>query len=313
MNSFQSVEEASSVLHHITVDNYFDYGAQPDAPLTTPWSKSALKRFADDPAEWMANIPFKLTDKMRFGSLVDDYLFWPEKFREAYDVVPGPWNKNPGRQQAAITRAAGKTPMKPEEMDRVYAIESKFHSHEGEHCSNMLRGQNQFPVKAVVQLNYTFKGEAKVIFIPIKGLLDSNFETGPKKCKIYDMKITGARNIADIWSIFTGLAYHWQDVLYSEMMRADGWDVESFHFVFAQDEPPHRVQVVECDENLRAIARTGLTKAFTYICMLAEGWSLDDFYPNVITFSEKNPWKRFSEIPSSPIEDLKVKFHGISS
>ena len=317
MKLFGSAQEAIDSMAHINLDNYFDNGANPDEPATTPWSKSALFKVSEDPASWMAKVPFIVTEKMKFGSLVDDYLFWPSQFKAKYEETSAcPWNKNPGKAEAMKIRSRNKTPVKPKDMDRVRAIEEGFKSRvKSNHSQKMLDGEYQYLTKGAVEINYTLDGLPKTVFLPIKGLLDSALFTGGKEqddVELFDMKITSAKDIADVWSIYTGLGYHWQEVIYSELMTKAGYNVKDFHFVFSQSEPPHQIWIVKSDENLRAVAKTGISRAFMHVLAIIEGWTPEDFTPAVLTFGKQNPWERFMELPEELLKRIKiqdVEFH----
>ena len=312
----QTLESARELLAPIDKYNYFEHSAKPADPLNSVWSKSALKSLTTDVADWLSNRPFDVTEAMKFGSLVDDYLLWPEEFNKKYGILPTdcPLNRNPGKADAARIRAQGKEPVKTKTMNRVFAIEKKFNESTHENVVDMLSGTYQFVVKCVAEITYTFKGNKRTLFIPLKSLLDSAKFDG-NKVRINDMKVTGARNVEDIWSIFTGLCYHWQSELYTEGMKANGYDVEYFDFVFIQAEAPHRIQVARADENLQMAARTGLTKAFMTLALLNEGYTEEDFYPKVATFGVENPWRRFAELGhlTEKILDFKVDFHAGSA
>ena len=315
MNSLNSLEEARNALAPITQENYFDHGATRDAPLTGVWSKSSLHKLVQDPLAWFEGPPFKVTAPMKFGSMVDDYLFWPSKFREKYAATSDcPWNKNPGKQEYAKIKAQGKEPMKPAQLSVLRQIENRLMT-AGGIATEMLSGEFQVVAKGVAEVNYTSDGKDKALFIPIKCLLDSLLLTTNDGCKIIDLKCTGAQSNPDMWKIATKLGYHWQDELYSTILGVNGHEVESFQFVFAQVEPPHRIQVAEIDGNLRAAAREGLTSAFSILAAFKEGWEPKELYPNVLVFGRENPWLPTPMLPPSVTAKIKVTdvhFHGDS-
>lgn len=316
MNTHATLESARAELEGIDQLNYFSRSVTPQNPLTGVWSKSQFSRLIEDPARWAAGIPFKETAKMRFGSMVDDYLFMPDQFRQTYKQTSDcPWNKNPGRAEAAMIRKEGKTPMKPSEMERILNIEQSLLG-AGEHAKAMLDGAHQVPVLGVIEVKYCRNGDPlhKTLFIPVKGLLDSlsGWAGGDT---LYDMKITSAEDNGDLWSIFTKFKYHLQDELYSQIHLANGNPVKDFKFVFVQDEAPFRVQVVDIDDNMRQNAGFCINKACQILAAMAEGWSPTNLYPDVLTLGTQSPWSRFptvDETLESKIAEVNVTFHGKS-
>ena len=123
---------APGIYHGISPAVYFADHAGP--MVERPISKSMLWDFAKNPRRWLEGPPKKITDAMKWGSLVDCLALTPERFPTAYKIVPdtyvsapadvvltseypGTWNGRTAvcREWKAGQESAGKVVMTPEE------------------------------------------------------------------------------------------------------------------------------------------------------------------------------------------------------
>ena len=219
-------------------------------------SKSMLSSFAEDPAKWLTNPPFKKSSAMTEGSLLDDMLLTPADLHENFLVKPEDAPRRPTPQQLkaekksetalkSITfwnnfdkKAEGREVISAQQMINAKLGVKNLKNHPI--CSEMIKqSHNQTVVIA------KYRGHL------VKGMFDLFPQDGSDfDDSIIDLKRTSAFTPQSFKAIIRNFKYHWQAALYRWLvMQATGQDRKIWRFMLSDSETPFNCGVLRMHED----------------------------------------------------------------
>lgn len=269
---YETKEKALAETKLIDEHNYHDWQPNAAHPLKGVWSKSALHYAAHNPHKWAAGHRKTYKSVMFMGSLVDMLMTEPMKFHDTYHVTA----EEDGRTAAykAAKKAAeesGKVLVKEAEVQTAQAMCDALMNHpEG---IAMIKGDPQAVFTAAARITHPAAGDDKhrECFIPFKIKTDYCLTHEDGSVDVWDIKVTGVESDEEIARICRNLGYHWQEELYTRVITAGGSFVRSFKFVFVCEEPPHRIRIVEFNDEALAGAASGIQKGLSIVKAVADG------------------------------------------
>lgn len=271
---FKTKQQAQELLALLTPENYFTISAGPGAPLAGVWSKSALKQVACNTSDWLANVPFRATAKTEFGNLVDIMATEPKRFEEIYVMTDECDKRRTGYKAAkALAEESGKQVVTTKDLKRADAAIEALQANKFGRV--LLAGEMQRIFTGVVKLT----GPLGEVWVPLKAKTDSVTDHGDKSLTIEDLKTTEEPTPGAIRGVCKHLSYHWQDAIYTELAKQNGYEVRDFRFVFVGTNEPFHVQPAKFDQLTRQVALKNLEKALSLVYWLGHGYSLDRLYP----------------------------------
>lgn len=230
------------------------------ADLRKQWlSKSLLWKFGQSPFLWKHGPPFKKTDAMRWGSLVDCLVTTPELFEEEFAILPFPDYK---KQAARDWRDAEKREVVTcEEYEDAMKACKMMLEHLGRHVIGKTLSQaHKFAVIDHEGTCYNVKALADI-------LTDD---------AVHDIKTTQSIDERAIRNTIAGLGYHVQGALYCDLFGRD-----KFVLHFQESTAPYRTRrvdltVADLEEGRRWYMRA---IALWHECVTTDTWPGSELEP----------------------------------
>lgn len=302
----QTKAAALAEVEGINSDNYHDWEPNTLNPLKGTWSKSALHYAAHEPHKWAAGTRKRFKSVMFMGSLVDCLMTEPEKFNDLYIVTEEEDGRKKAHQDAKkLAEDQGKSLVKASELKLAEDMIEKVLGHpEG---AAMAKAEPQRVFTAALKLHHPAKNETGYVAFKLK--TDYTEDHGDGSMTVWDLKVTGHETDDDIAKISRRLGYHWQEELYSGAIQANGYHVRSFKFVFVCDVFPHRVRIVEFNNEALSGASRGIRKAFSIVKAVADGHVPAEFETKTLVLGSKPEqlpyWDTVQPIPTEMQVDVE--------
>ena len=206
-------------------------------------SKSGLVDFLRSPGYYKHRQaqPFEGNAYTRFGSALDTLITeGPSAFDAEYSVRPPGVDLRTKAGKAWKAEQEGKTPLTGDEGERIKACEQRIYAYPP--AQELLTADTQTQISIVWEdedSGVTLKGRPD-FYLPA-GVFDSPV--------IVDLKTTGEADPETFGRTFAKFRYHWQAAMYcAGMTKITGVGHWDFRFLVVERDPPHRVEVYQCDE-----------------------------------------------------------------
>jgi hypothetical protein len=238
-------------------------------------SKHGLDLIAQAPAKYhyqKTQGGTKQTDSMRWGSLVHLAVLEPDKFDS--ETIAAPEKTRASKEGKAAweeAEASGKLIVKVGEREELDAIKAAISSH---------------PAAATL-LSGDIGVEHSVFWTDEESGMACRCRPDVIRCDgiIVDLKTTQDASFAEFSKNIANFRYHVQAAMYTDGLRANGVQAESFVFLCVEKEAPYLVQCFVCDDQMIDIGRTLYKRDLqTYKrCLQTNQW--DAYSPAIVPIS----------------------------
>ena len=242
---------------------------------------------------------------MFMGSLLDILMTEPEKFNSLYVVTDEEDGRKKAYQDAKKeAEDSGRMLVKKTELATAERMSEAILGHpEG---IKMVKGEPQRVFTSAVKILHPSIGE---VWSAFKLKTDFTQENEDGTVDVWDLKVTGFSDDDGIAKVCRNLGYHWQEELYSSAINSTGRHVRSFKFVFVCEEAPHRVRVVEFNDEALHGARRGIQKAYSIVTAVAAGHSPAELESHKLVLGSKierpHYWDTVNDIPNQFLADVR--------
>lgn len=199
---------------------------------------SGLKEFARSPAHYVAakNAPSEPTAAMIFGSAFHSLVLEPERFSDAWAVLPAGLNRRTNAGKAAFelweAENAGRGVVSAEDFELLTRMSDAVRSHPI--AGALLKRAERTEICAEWTDAYSNN---------CKALLDAVAFLNTPNTTIYDLKTTTDASADEFSRAIGRYRYHWQAAFYSEALAASGYEPRNFCFVAVEKSEPFGVTV----------------------------------------------------------------------
>ena len=254
MNPFKPSTKRKPIIFGADPRDYFKTAKGPESERGNPefvMSRSELEEFAICPHRWLRSSERKITDAMRWGSLLDCIVLSPAQFESIYSIAPEtylaepkkkgdpaekkPWNYNATfcKEWRAQEIASGKEVTTSEDASLAWLAAKRLREDEMINAFlNVCQPQ--------VQVNVEYTDQDTGITIQIKCMIDLLPKIGTEfgSC-IGDFKTTDSAGLRDWQRTVASQRHHYQAAMYLDAVNAaTALEYNRFvHVVQEKDEP----------------------------------------------------------------------------